>query len=51
MLPYASLEIEDRKAAHTLLRTAYRLAESGDEKTCFWLGGAIVRQFILRRKS
>jgi hypothetical protein len=48
-LPYAGLEIEARKSAHTLLRSAYRAAEHGDEATCRWIGVAIIRQFISKK--
>jgi hypothetical protein len=48
-LPYAGLDLADRKAAHTLLRSAYRAAEHGDEATCEWLGGAIIQQFLVKK--
>jgi hypothetical protein len=48
-LPFAGLDINRRKAAHTLLRSAYRAAEHGDEATCEWLGGAIIRQFLVKK--
>jgi hypothetical protein len=48
-LPFAGLDLDRRKAAHTLLRSAYRAAEHGDEATCEWLGGAIIRQFLVKK--
>jgi hypothetical protein len=50
-LPYAGLEIEERKVAHTLLSRARRAAESGDDATCRRIGGEIVAAFILNRPN